>query len=69
MAERIRGVPVRTGGGAGRVAPAIPVGVPPVLRRFWNFARDMAKRFSKNLLKEREEEFMKVVRKHFERDI
>jgi len=69
MAERIRGVPVRTGGGPGRVGEAIPVGVPPVLRRFWNFARDMARRFSKNLLKEREEEFMKVVRKHFEKEI
>mgnify|MGYP007084773832 CR=1 FL=1 len=53
----------------GEVAPVIPPGVPPILRRFWNFARDMARRFSKHLLKNREEELMKVVRKSFERGI
>lgn len=69
-AKRIRGIPVKiTGRGVGRLAPAIPVGLPRVLRRFWKFARDMARRFSKNLMKTREEEFLKVVKKHFEKGI
>jgi hypothetical protein len=45
---------------------AIPAGIAPVLRRFWRFTQEMAKRFSKQLLKNREEDFLKVVRTKFE---
>ena len=51
------------------VSGTIPAGVHPVLRRFWQFTRDMTKRFCANLLKDREEEMMKTVQKDFEKEI
>lgn len=64
--DRARATPSTS---ASRVAPmgeAIPAGIAPVLRRFWRFTQEMAKRFSKQLLKNREEDFLKVVRTKFE---
>ncbi len=56
-------IPSRAGG----VGQAVPVGIHPVLRRFWDFARKMAKEFSKHLMKDREEEFLKVVQRDFDK--
>jgi hypothetical protein len=63
--EKFRGGPIK---GAGRVkgaGAAVPLDVVGPLRRAWHFARKMAKAFSKNLLKNREDEFLKQVRRHF----
>ena len=65
--DRIQGAPTRGAGRAGEVSAMIPPGLPPVLRRFWDFARKMAKEFSKNLLKAKEEDFLKVVRRDFDK--
>jgi hypothetical protein len=42
-------------------APSIPAGWPLAFRRFFRFTVDMARRFSKNLLKDRTEELVKRV--------
>jgi len=65
--DKVRGAPVTISGKTGGVSQVVPTGVPPVLRRFWNFARSMAKEFAKNLLKNREDEFLKVIRRDFEK--
>ena len=44
---------------------AARVGTPPVLRAGWGFARDMAERFNRELLKGRVEEFLKNLVKRF----
>jgi hypothetical protein len=51
----------------GQIASAVPVGIPPVLQRFWKFTRDMAKRFNKNLQQDREEELTQAVVEDFKR--
>ena len=50
------------------VSAPIPIGLSPILAKFWKFARQMAQAFSKNLLQAREEDFLKIVRKEFEKD-
>lgn len=65
--SKIRGRPIKAGGKIGEITAAIPTGLSPILRRFWNFARNMAKHFSRNLLKNREDEFLKAVRRDFEK--
>lgn len=60
--DRVKGSPV---GGLGRPMEAVPVNIHPILRRFWNFAREMAKKFNKSLLKDHEDEFMKIIDKDF----
>ena len=54
---------------AGRVGGAVPINIPPLLRRFWDFTRQMAKKFSHQLMdpEKHEDEFIKVVRKDFEK--
>jgi hypothetical protein len=44
---------------------AIPAGIPPILRRFWDFTRNMAGKFSKQLPdpEKYEEKFVNVVEK------
>jgi len=66
--KRVSGVGPRSGQ-VGRLGAPVPVGVTPILRRFWDFARNMARRFSSQLLdpEEHEEEFLKVVRRDFEK--
>jgi hypothetical protein len=66
--QRVTPKKVDIGGKLRDVRAAIPIGLSPVLSRFWKFARQMAQQFSKNLLKGREEDFLKVVRKEFEKD-
>ncbi len=39
----------RVGGFIRGVAENIPLGIPPVLRRFWRFTRDNSKQFAKHL--------------------
>ena len=51
------------------ISGTIPSGIHPVLRRFWTFARDMTRRFGKNLAKNREEELMKKVQDDFKKGI
>ena len=63
--KRITGKPVNISARLGQLASVVPASVPPVLKRFWKFTRDMARRFSKNLQKDREGEFLKVVAKEF----
>ncbi len=68
MVERkVTGSPIQVGSrGVGEVSTPIPPGTPPALRRFWKTARELAGRFSKHLMKDRTEEFLKVVSKDFE---
>jgi hypothetical protein len=47
----------------------VPGWVPPVLKRFWKFTRQMAKSFNKELATDREEEFAKAVAKSFKGQI
>jgi hypothetical protein len=56
-------------GRPGKPTARIPIGIPPLLRRFWNYAKNMAKKFSKNLndSEEKEEEFLKVIRRDFDK--
>ncbi len=54
---------LRISGRIKQIATNIPVGIPPVLRRFWGFARDMAKRFSKNFQEDRTEELLNALTK------
>jgi hypothetical protein len=44
---------------------APPTGLSPILRSSWNFARDTAKRFSKELGADRTGEFLKNLAKRF----
>ena len=50
---------------AGQVEDAPPPGIAPVLRASWNFARDTAKRFNKELAKDRVKEFLKKLAQKF----
>jgi len=60
---------VNIGGHIRGMRAPLPLGLPPILRNAWKFARNMAKEFAKQLLdKDKEEEFLKVVRKEFEKD-
>jgi hypothetical protein len=52
----------RPGIEAGDVPPA---GISPVLRASWKFARDTAKRFSKELVNDRTKEFLNALVKRF----
>jgi hypothetical protein len=56
------------GGQIRRIGAPIPAGLPPVLARFWDFTRKMAREFTKHLLKNREEDFLRAVRREFEKD-
>jgi len=59
----------RISAAVGRVGAAIPAGIPSILRRSWSFTVDMARKFGKQLNnpEKRENEFLKTVRKDFER--
>jgi hypothetical protein len=45
---------------------APPAGISPILRASWKFARDTAKRFSKELGADRTNEFLKNLVKRFQ---
>ena len=55
--------------GPGKAGEAVPAYVHPIIRRFWSFTREMAKKFSGNLLKDRSEELIKSANDHFGRGI
>lgn len=40
-------------------------GIPPILKRFYKFTREMARHFSRHLSKDRAEEFVDAVIKEF----
>jgi hypothetical protein len=44
---------------------APPSGLAPILRASWNFARDTARRFSKELITDRTEKFLNEMAKRF----
>jgi hypothetical protein len=44
---------------------AVPAGIPPVLKNSWKFARGMAQRFSRELIKDRADKFLKTLAKRF----
>jgi len=67
--ERTSGTPTGPTGRIGGAEGAVPMNISPLLRRFWRFAQDMAKRFSKNLLKNRDEDFLRVVRTKFDDEV
>jgi hypothetical protein len=46
-------------------AAAPPAGISPILRASWKFAHSMAERFSKELLNNRAQEFLKQLAKRF----
>jgi len=54
----------RPGLKAAEAAP--PSGIAPVLRASWNFARDIARRFSKELITDRTAKFLNDVAKRYE---
>ena len=49
------------------VGPTIPMGIPPILRRFWEFTKKMAREFARNLKdpEKKETDFVKEVTKRF----
>ncbi|MDD5382901.1 MAG: hypothetical protein PHH60_04520 [Candidatus Margulisbacteria bacterium] len=49
----------------GKVAGAPPTGISPILRASWRFAQNMAQRFSKELQKDRVDQFLKAVARKF----
>lgn len=53
----------------GRPTGVTPSWIPPVLKRFYDFTKKMAKSFNNELKVDREEEFIKVVSKSFKGDI
>ncbi len=68
MAEKI------SGSGSAKRPATLPTGtilstaitsVPPSLRRFWGFAKDMAQKFSRHLSKDRSNELLAEVAKEF----
>ncbi len=54
-------------GPGGRVGSAIPIGIPPVLKRFWEFTKKMAHEFARQLKngEEKEANLIKEVTKRF----
>lgn len=46
-----------------------PTWIPPVLKRFYDFTRNMAKKFNGELKVDREEELIKAVSRSFKGDI
>ncbi|MCX5750877.1 MAG: hypothetical protein NT099_04320 [Candidatus Saganbacteria bacterium] len=66
--QRVTPKKVSIDGKLQNIGAPVPVGISPILARFWKFARQTAQQFSKNLLKAHEEDFLKVVRKEFEKD-
>ncbi|MFA4906379.1 MAG: hypothetical protein WC645_07755 [Candidatus Margulisiibacteriota bacterium] len=67
--KRVSGASSRSSGPIGRMGPAVPAGLSPILRRFWDYARDTAKKFSKHLMDpdKYEDEFLSVIRRDFEK--
>ena len=53
----------------GKPSGAAPSWIPPVLKRFYEFTKNMAHAFSKETNQDREEELIKVVSKSFKGDI
>ncbi|OGB89213.1 hypothetical protein A2625_04960 [candidate division WOR-1 bacterium RIFCSPHIGHO2_01_FULL_53_15] len=51
--------------GLARAEEAPPVGIAPILRASWKFARETAQRFSKELGVDRTQEFLKNLAKRF----
>jgi hypothetical protein len=59
---KITRTPVNVAARSGQIgAASAPVGWPPAFRRFFKFTLDMARRFSRNLLKDRTEEMVRRV--------
>jgi hypothetical protein len=50
---------------APRGLEAAPPGLPPVLRASWKFARNIAKKFSREMLKDRADDLLKKLAKRF----
>jgi hypothetical protein len=50
---------------APRKLEATPSGLPPVLRASWKFARNVAKKFSREMLKDRADDLLKKLAKRF----
>ncbi|OGC34675.1 hypothetical protein A2311_05520 [candidate division WOR-1 bacterium RIFOXYB2_FULL_48_7] len=63
--KRIESNELKKIGRAPGATQAPPVGTPPVLRASWNFAWNMAKRFSQELGEDRTPEFLKNLIKKF----
>lgn len=65
--KRIESKEIRKIGRPGVSGPeeAPPSGIAPVLRNSWRFARDTAKRFSREMLSDRTNEFLKNLAKKF----
>jgi len=51
--------------GITRPEEAPPPGIAPILRSSWKFARDIAQRFSRELMSDRTEQFLKNLAKKF----
>ena len=58
--RKVDSASVRLTGKIGEEMQVMPAWVPPPFRRFWTFARDTAKKFTKNLLKDRTDELIKA---------
>ncbi|NQU18074.1 MAG: hypothetical protein HQ564_08425 [Candidatus Saganbacteria bacterium] len=65
--RKTRSATSRVGGFLRGIGKAIPVGIPPLLRRFWDFTQKNSKEFSKHLKdpQEKEEKLLKEVIKKF----
>jgi hypothetical protein len=69
MAEKISGSLKKPASlQSGTILSTAITGVPPTLRRFWGFAKDMAQKFSRHLSKDRSNELLAEVVKEFETD-
>jgi len=53
--------------GTGRLGAPVPVGIAPILRRFWDFTKKMAREFSRQLKDpdKKETDLIKEVTKRF----
>lgn len=51
--------------GTGALLETAMKGIPPTLRRFYKFTKDMAQKFSRHLSKDRTDEFVEYVAKEF----
>ena len=58
--RKLTPVSVRVEGRVGEEITIAPAWVPPIFKRFWRFARDTAKKFTKHLLKDRTDELVKA---------